>query len=312
MEDKDIRAICQRHQLKYNKITKLTGSFDNGVFNVDDRYLIRTSSQLMIDEQNRIDRIKDLKHVPHIIYASELIVEDRTIYYIILEYIQDIELLSGYNDLNEQDIHDIGISISDFLTDLHSIKGEKYDIGHYIPIIANHDKSWRAGHELYWDYIYKSIKELQLDNSLTMLLELSDKYIRNNLSSLDYENGPVLLHNDFHFKNIIIHNHEFSGMIDWECSQFGERDFELIHLLHWSLFPPTKDIDMTNIFKNIFSLQMKTNNVPMIEKRLTIYMLEHDFMQIIWSKGQRANEFLPRIEYWLEGKQEAYIRSITY
>ncbi|TAH67135.1 MAG: aminoglycoside phosphotransferase family protein [Anaerolineaceae bacterium] len=312
MKNQNIREICQRHQLQCNEVTKIIGSFDSGVFNVDDKYLIRTSKQSMIDEQNKINRIKDLEHVPHIISASEQIIEDRTIYYIILEYMQGTELLSVYNDLSDQDIHDIGTSISDFLTGLHSIKGEKYDIGHYIPIIPNHDKSWRTGHELYWDYIYKGIKEIQLDDCLTRLLELSNEYIKTNLSSLDYESGPVLLHNDFHVKNIIIHNKAFAGVIDWECSQFGERDFELIHLLHWSLFPPSKDIKMMNMFKNVFSLQMKINNVPMIERRLTIYMLEHDFMQIIWSTGKRADEFLPRIQYWLEGKQEEYLRSIVY
>lgn len=312
MQVKDIRAICQQHQLQSKKISKLAGSFDKEVFNVDDRYLIRTSRQPMLDELDRINRIKHLRHVPHILYTSEQIIEDRLIYYIVLEYIQGRELLSEYNNLSNPNIYDIGISISDFLEELHSIKGKRYDIGHYIPIIPNLDKTWRTGHELYWDYIYKGIKELQLDNSLDQLLELSDTYVKTNLSSLDYESGPVLLHNDFHVKNIILHNNDFSGVIDWECSQFGEKDFDLIHLLHWSLFPPIKDIDMMNIFKNIFSLQMRINNIPMIEKRLTIYMLEHDFMQIIWSKGQRANEFLPRIGYWLDGKHEEYIRSIVY
>ena len=129
---------------------------------------------------------------------------------------------------------------------------------------------------------------------------------------MDYEEGPVLLHNDFHFKNIIIDNDELSGIIDWECSQFGERDFELIHLLHWSLFPPSKDMDTKDIFNIVFREQMKYKSIPMIEKRLTIYMLEHDFIQIFWSKGSRADEFVSRIHYWLEGKQEEYIRSIIF
>lgn len=310
MEDKDVRAICQQHKLQCNKITKIIGSFDKEVFNIDDRYLIRTSNQSMMDELSKINRIKDLKNVPHIIYTSEQMIEGRMIYYIILEYIQGMELLSVCNDLSAQNKHDIGVSISDFLVGLHSIKGENYDIGHYIPIIPNHDKSWKTGHELYWKYIYDGIKEMQPDNILAQFLELSNDYININISCLDYESGPVLLHNDFHFKNIIIHNNDFSGVIDWECSQYGEMDFDLIHLFYWSLFPPSKGIDLTNIFDTVFRLQMINNNIPMIEKRLTIYMLEHDFIQILWSKGKQIEEFLPRIKYWLEGKQEEYIRSI--
>jgi aminoglycoside phosphotransferase (APT) family kinase protein len=311
MDVKYIRDICIKHKLSCDSITRITGSFDKEVFNIYDRYLIRTSRQSMLEEKKRFDRIKDLGYVPHIIDASESILEDGTIYYLILEYIQGNELFSVYKDLSVQDIQDIGISISDFLSDLHSIKGERYDIGHYIPIIPNHDKSWRKGHELYWDYICNALKKIEIDSRLARLLELSDEYIKNNISSLDYEAGPVLLHNDFHFKNIIVHNNEFSGVIDWECSQFGEMDFELIHLLHWSLFPPSKDIDTRSIFNIVLNRQMKNNHIPMIEKRLSIYMLEHDFIQIYWSNGSRTDEFLPRIKYWLDGEQEEYIRSIA-
>ena len=311
MEENDIRQICKRHRLQCNSITKVIGSFDKELFCIDDKYLVRTSKQSMIDEQNKLSRINGLKYVPHIIHASNQSLKGITIYYLILEYIQGTELFSEYSNLREQDILDIGTSISDFLTDLHNYKGEKYDLVQYIPIIPNYDKSWRTGHELYWDYIYKGLKDIQFSSKLEPLIELSDEYIEANISCLDYQSGPVLLHNDFHFKNIIVRNNSFSGVIDWECSQFGERDFELIHLLHWSLFPPTKDIDTTKIFKTILSLQMKNKTIPKIEKRFTIYMLEHDFMQIIWSKGNREEEYLPRIKWGLDGKLEEYINIIT-
>ncbi|MDD4113750.1 MAG: aminoglycoside phosphotransferase family protein [Herbinix sp.] len=311
MEEKDIRQICKRHQLQCKKITKVIGNFDKELFSIDDRYLIRTSKQPMLGEQHKLSRINDLKHVPHTIHASTQSIEGITIYYLILEYIQGTELFSEYNNLSDQDINDIGTSISDFLTDLHNIKGEKYDIGHYIPIIPGHDKSWRTGHELYWDYIYKGLKDIQLSSSLEQLLESSNVYIKTNISCLDYQNGPVLLHNDFHFKNIIVKNNSFSGVIDWECSQFGEMDFDLIHLLHWSLFPPTKDINTTKLFKIVFDQQMKNKDIPMVEKRLTIYMIEHDLMQIIWSKGNREEEFLSRLKWLLDGKLEEYLSIIT-
>jgi thiamine kinase-like enzyme len=108
-----------------------------------------------------------------------------------------------------------------------------------------------------------------------------------------------LLHNDFHYKNIIIDKNSFSGVIDWECSQYGEADFDLQHLLHWSLFPPSNDLDMTQLFTTIFLAYMRRCRIPMIEKRITIYLLEHDFIQILWSQGKRADELLPRIKWWL-------------
>lgn len=310
MEEKDIKTICKAHQLQCNKTTKITGSFDKELFIVDDKYLIRTSRQPMHDEQIKINRIKDLKHVPKIVHASDQSIISSTIYYIILEYLEGSELYSVYNGLNDQNIHDIGVEISNFLFDLHSIKGEKYDIGHYTAIIPNYNNTWRSGHEKYWNYIYNSLKSIQLTNSLQQLLESSNEYINNNIASLDFESGPTLLHNDLHYKNIIIHDNALSGIIDWECSQYGEIDFDLIHLLHWSLFPPSKDFDMSDLFNIVFLTQMKNGSIPMIEKRLTIYMLEHDFIQILWSKGNRANEFLQRIKWWVSGSLEEYIRNL--
>jgi len=235
---------------------------------------------------------------------------DCKIYYLILEYIQGCELLTCYKDLPDQSIHDIGVRISDFLSDLHNVKEEKYDIGHYVPIIPDYDKSWRSGHKIYWDDIYHGLKNTQLPDDVRQALELSDEYINANISSLDYENGPSLLHNDFHYKNIIIQNNTFSGVIDWECSQYGESDFDLIHLLHWSLFPPTKDIDMTQLFNAIFLRYMKKYSIPRIEKRLTIYLMEHDFIQILWSQGKKAEELLPRIKWWVSGGLEDYIQDL--
>lgn len=309
MDEKDIREFCMANQLQCNKITKVIGSFNKELFCIDDKYLMRTSKQSMLDEQNKINRIKDLKYVPKIVLASNQSSTNCKIYYLILQYIQGCELFTKYKDLKDHNIHDIGVDIADFMLDLHKIKGDKYDIGHYVPIIPGYDKSWRSGHEKYWDDIYKGLKNIQLSNEIQQVLELSNEYINMNISSLEFENGPSLLHNDFHLKNIIIHNNTFSGVIDWECSQYGEADFDLIHLLHWCLFPPSKDFDMTQLFNTIFLLYMKNSSIPMIEKRLTIYLLEHDFIQILWSQGKRADELLSRIKWWVESL-EKYIQNL--
>jgi aminoglycoside phosphotransferase (APT) family kinase protein len=268
---------------------------------------MRTSRQPMLDEQNKIDRIKDLKHVPKIVHASDQSSTNDNTFYLILEYIQGRELFTVYHDLTDQNIHEIGVEIADFLSDLHKIKGQTYDIGHYVPIIPGYDKSWRSGHLKYWDYIYKGLINIHLSDDFRELLELGNNYINTNISCLDYENGPTLLHNDFHYKNIIIHNNTFSGVIDWECSQYGEADFDLIHLLHWSLFPPTKDLDLSKLFSTIVQQYLKKCSIPMIEQRLTIYLLEHDFIQVLWSNGKKTDEYLTRIKWWVSGGLKRYL-----
>ena len=307
MDEKVIREICLANQLQCNIITKLFGSFDKELYFIDDKYLIRTSKQSMLEEQSRINRVKDLKQVPKILYASDQSSTNGNIYYLILQYVSGCELLTNYHDLQERDIREIGMEIANFLHDLHNLKGKKYDIGHYVPRIPGYDKSWRSGHEIYWSDIYNSLKKIQLSEAAQHMLELSNEYINTNISCLDYENGPSLLHNDFHYKNIIIHNNALSGIIDWECSQYGEADFDLIHLLHWCIFPPSKDLDMTQLLTTIFHSYMKKSSIPMLEKRLTIYLLEHDFIQILWSQGKREAELLTRIKWWLESL-EMYIQ----
>lgn len=310
MEEYEIREICRANQVPCNKITKVIGSFDKELFFIDDKYLIRISKQSMADELLKIDRVKDVKHVPKIIHASDQSSSDCSIYYLILEYIQGCELFNCYHDLSEQSIHEIGTRIADFLLELHKIKGDKYDIGHYIPVIPGYDKSWRSGHQKYWDDIYNGLKSIPLSEEIRQVLELSNEYINMNISSLDYENGPSLLHNDFHYKNIIIQDNTFSGVIDWECSQYGEPDFDLIHLLHWSIFPPSKDIDLKQLFNAVFLQYNKKSKIPRIEQRLTIYLLEHDSIQLLWSQGKKADELLPRIKYWVNEGLEMYIESL--
>jgi aminoglycoside phosphotransferase (APT) family kinase protein len=310
MEEKEIREICKLHQLPCDNITKVIGSFNKELFFIDGNYLIRTSRQSMLEEQRRINRVKDLKQVPKIVYASDQNSTNSTLFYLILEYLHGCELFTIFQDLKDSEIQDIGIKIADFLSELHCIKGERYDIGHYVPILPDYDGSWRSGHQSYWNYIYDGLSIIQLSDELRQRLELSNQYINMNLSCLDYEGGPDLLHNDFHYKNIMIQNHTFSGVIDWECSQYGEADFDLIHLLHWSLFPPSMSVDMTILFRTIFLRYMKIHRIPMIEKRLTIYLLEHDFIQILWSEGKRSDEFFPRIGYWLSGSLEKYVQKL--
>ncbi len=110
-----------------------------------------------------------------------------------------------------------------------------------------------------------------------------------------------MLHNDFHPKNIIVRDGEFSGVIDWECSQFGEADFDLCHLIHWCLFPPKPDADFRPFLWSLFHASPECVSVPDIAERLTIYQIEHELIQLIWSGGKSEDDRVRRLDAWLEG-----------
>jgi len=115
MEEMEIKEICQANQLLCKKITRVVGSFEKELFFIDDEYLIRTSKQSMLDEQIRIDRIKDLMHVPKIVHASDQRDAKCEIYYLLLQYMKGVELFAVYHDLQAQDIYALAEEIDDFL-----------------------------------------------------------------------------------------------------------------------------------------------------------------------------------------------------
>ena len=83
--------------------------------------------------------------------------------------------------------------------------------------------------------------------------------------------GEFVMQIDFHPKNIIILEDRLAGIIDWECSQFGEADFELAHLVHWCIYPTIPDNNLSLYLKSIVKNLQSISGVPNIEKRLTIY-----------------------------------------
>ena len=300
MNEKQVRDICESHQLTCKEIKKVVGSFEKELFIVDEKYLIRSSNQSMMDEKRKIDRTKNLNYAPKILYSSDQVSKDSKPYYLILEYMKGIEVFSGLKEMQKKKVHTLGLEISNFLNELHKIKGHKYDIGHYAPIIGDYDKSWKEGHQKYWLSIYQGLKDLSLADRVDRLLELSHDYIQQNISCLDFEAGPSLIHNDLHYKNIIMNQNTLSGVIDWECSQYGEADFDLIHLLQWTLMPPSSGSPMKDLFEIIFNDYMKKSKISMIEKRLAIYLLEHDWIKILWSQGKDVDDLLARIDWQLK------------
>lgn len=88
-------------------------------------------------------------------------------------------------------------------------------------------------------------------------------------------------------------------MIDWECSQFGEADFELCHLIHWCVYPPKASIDYLPFLQSLFQTAPKCTQIPILTQRLTIYQIEHEIQQIIWQGSEAAHWRVPRLEHWI-------------
>jgi thiamine kinase-like enzyme len=132
-------------------------------------------------------------------------------------------------------------------------------------------------------------------------------YIYANMDSLEYQEGAKLLHNDFHPKNIIVHEGRLSGVIDWECSQFGEADFDLAHLFHWCIYPIVQENNLHILLKSVVVNLRVVSIIPDIERRFTIYQLEHELNQLIWRGKKQEAERIPRINGWLNGEVSDFL-----
>lgn len=307
----EIHKILHAHNILANAIELYRENGNITTYLIDGKYILKTSTSVLV-EQIKQDIVKALQLAPKIHASGSFTISDCEYHYVLIDYVQGNELWSVVHSLSEKEKYNIGKEIAHFLNELHSITNDYYDIGHYIPTVPQYGKSWKEGHVEYSAILQNGISKLDLKLNSQQVISKAFDYIYSNIDSLQYEAGARLLHNDFHPKNIIVHEGKLAGVIDWECSQFGEADFELVHLFHWCIYPMIHEHEHGNNFdallKSVVEHLCITTTTPNIEKRFTIYQLEHDLNQIIWNGKKQEEERIHRINGWLNGKVNTFLK----
>lgn len=293
-----IERILANHGIEGHDIARVAGSSGKEVFVVNGSLLVRTSTSSMSGQMARLERISDLEMVPHIRDFGSVAGEE-TLNYLILDHLAGSDLETAIGDMSDADQERIGIAVSRFLSSLHQKAGRFYDIGLYVPRIPQFRGSWKEGHRQFWGLLQQDLEGLSLDGGVKETVDRGFLHMNTIQDCLDDQAGPALLHNDLHPRNIIIADGAFSGVIDWECSQFGEPDFELVHLIHWTVFPPKAGMSYHRVTRAILDDQAKVLSPTRIIARLTIYEIEHEICQLIWSQGKDSAERDARLQYWL-------------
>jgi len=228
---------------------------------------LRVSDTTMAGEQERFRRVTDLQFVPRIEHIGVLEREPGQLHYTLLTLLPGDDFVNVYSATTLAQQKQLGKDIALFLDNLHTITGSYYDIGLYVPAIPNFTGTWRVGHQKYWEQLKQGIEALHLKPDGIKVFESAFRFLDASVEALDFQTGPKLLHNDFHPKNILLNQGRFSGVIDWECSQFGEADFELCHFIHWCLYPPQANIDFKPFLRAVFQSSPKCTRVPDLAKR---------------------------------------------
>jgi aminoglycoside phosphotransferase (APT) family kinase protein len=308
---REVHQICVENEIEIKELQSITGSFGKKIFFINQEFLLRVSETSMTLEQEKFRRIATFNFVPKIIHFGTLQRETGPIYYTLLTLLPGDDFVNVYPETTEAQQKQLGKDIARFLDNLQGISGTHYDIGLYLPILPHFSGNWRDGHQKYWEILKQESAKLPLRPDSIQVFERAFRFLHSASAVLDFQTGPKLLHNDFHPKNILIYQEKFSGVIDWECSQFGEADFELCHLIHWCLYPPKSNIDFRTFLSGLFDASPKCTQVPNLAKRLTIYQIEHEMQQIIWNASEAESWRVPRIIHWMDGCVDDLLREIA-
>ncbi|HAO61874.1 MAG TPA: hypothetical protein DCQ90_08200 [Erysipelotrichaceae bacterium] len=299
----DIEKMLENNEFPFAVIVNFQNNSRVSDYLIDDKYILRISRS-ELSEKERLEIVQSITFVPKIHISGTFDVSGDMYYFIVIDYVKGEELLSVLQTLTTEQNIQIGKDIAKFLMDLNRISDSCYDIGHYIPTISRFSQSWREGHLKYVESLRSGISDLDLSSESKSVARSAFEYIQANIHTLEYQAGPRILHNDLHPKNIIIHQGKLAGIIDWECSQYGESDFEIAHLFHWGIYPLKPEEGFETILRSLFENHDYIRLVPKIEKRLTIYQLEHELNQLIWNGKNQEELRIRRIHGWLNGQIE--------
>ena len=294
----DINEALKRKKFEVNTIEQCRQNDRLAVYRIDQKYILRVSNSIP-DELRKLVRVQSIMLAPKVYSTGTLTASGKEYEYLMADYVEGSELFGVMRDLTEDESLLLGKDIAQFLMELHSLTDPFYDIGHYIPTIPRFEGSWKDGHLEYIKLLRSSLSPALIgENTITQAFD----YINDNIDCLEYQAGAKLLHNDFHPKNIIVRGGRLAGVIDWECSQYGEADFELAHLFHWCIYPPEEGCQFELLLKSLVESLGIVAKIPKLAIRLTIYQLEHELNQLIWSDGQQREERFMRINGWLKGQ----------
>jgi aminoglycoside phosphotransferase (APT) family kinase protein len=306
----EVGAICRQHQVDLRAVTALAGSFGKQLFLINQDLLLRLSADSMAREQEKFRRVAGLDFVPKILHTGAHQRAAGPVYYTLLTLLPGDDFVNAYQDTTAAQQQQLGAAVSAFLDRLQALTGSHYDIGLYVPALPNFAGTWREGHQHYWEILQQAAAKIPLQPGSSAVFERAFQFLHTYRAVLDVQSGPKLLHNDFHPRNILLDRGRFSGVIDWECSQYGEADFELCHLIHWCVYPPKPNLDFRPFLRGLFAAAPAYTRVPGLARRLTLYQIEHEIQQIIWNAGQAESWRVPRLAGWMDGDVDALFRQI--
>lgn len=286
-----IQAICQHYKLgKPTHITYSKSGKVNPIIFVNDRYVIKVNVRDPQDPKLRREAycMQQLKKaqvpVPELIALDE----SRTLLsydFLIMTKIKGKEIHANWQHLNSTQKEKLGTEAGFWLAKIHQIqvahygqmgvekldflsqntvnKGQKIDkIANIPPLVASpFYNSWKMVIVAKMEAALKVCATHQLFTPSVRDLFL--KKIMQYAPVLETVTTPFLVHNDYHFGNLLFQNDQITGIIDFEWAQGGDTDFDFRD-------PLTFADGWRALEKSYFSLRPRH---PFFKEKMKLYQL---------------------------------------
>ena len=286
------RAICQKENIEAETLEPLSGGQVNGVFLVNQRYVVRIgsgqeASRRLQSEASLLREIAGEIPVPEV-YAFG---QHQGSTYQIQRFVRGEKLHHIWGDLSPECKDRIISELASYLRTLHQHTAPRFGYPHEG---ADTYGSWPEFCE------HRLRIELQAVEALGIgipseILRLITGYFHSHKHAL--QGGiPSLVHRDLWPGNILVEKGRISAILDFEFAMYAPRDYELLLIERFCLYPndyaeEDNEIYDTSSFSDLFCLLRKHYpeifEVRSLRERLNLYHLLYSLeAHVAWRRTQ--------------------------
>jgi aminoglycoside phosphotransferase (APT) family kinase protein len=228
-------------------------------------YLFTNTNQLPVIIPNLYYYDETKAKIPYIYSISEFIQGESLYYPMERDRKINVELLKS------KKYQDIFTVLGGVLGKLHKVQFDGFysdirDIGD-----LNKKMGWK---ELFQQQLTKEMNEAQKHKAIQPLLPSIERFFKQNVSTIEGEDTPVLFHNDYQNQNFIIKedskSFQLNGLIDFDNWRIGPPAQDFIKIQYWTI-KEVKELDDA-FFKGYLAVHPKLNRKS-LQNQVDVYKL---------------------------------------
>ena len=288
-----VEQILEKEKIEYKKLKKSAVGFTNDVFFIDDRLVIKITSDKetmkQLEKETFIYQNAKIRNIPAFIAGGEY----NGFQYLIISKVKGIGLYSVWHELSTKQRESCVIEIAEILKSFNKIKAR------FMPAKYCYH-NWKC-HII--EKLTNRVSELKAGGYDASEVE---KLIQTDCGGVYDENVMGLVYNDAHFDNFIYDKDTGKlTLIDFDRVIYGAIDYEML-IFKTMCDNPLKfaseedenvvfDKDFENVYK-IFKQQYRELFAhPNVEKRIKIYQFNYLLRQALSWKNPKAKLWVEKL-----------------